>query len=170
MARFRKGLDEEAFGRIVADFTRPALAVARQWLADAALAEDAMQEAFLRVVRNRRQYDPAQPFSGWFFAVLRNVCRDMVRRQARQSALLREVAGTIRTETPAPSPSAAAELLAGLPRGERDVLVLRILHDLSFADIGSALGISEEAAKKRGQRGLSRLAASRRAAEALRDR
>jgi DNA-directed RNA polymerase specialized sigma24 family protein len=44
-----------------------------------------------------------------------------------------------------------------VPAGERDVLVLRIVEGLPFADVAAALDISEEAAKKRAQRGLSRL-------------
>jgi len=53
--------------------------------------------------------------------------------------------------------SSADDLLRRLPVGERDVLVLRVIEDLPFRDVAAALGISEEAAKKRAQRGLARL-------------
>ena len=92
MARFQRTLDPEAFDRIVSSFLRPALAVAEQILSDAALAEDAVQEAFLRVVRRRTRYLPGKPFSSWFYTILRRVCNDMLRRRARQAALVREVA------------------------------------------------------------------------------
>ena len=51
-------------------------------------------------------------------------------------------------------------MLDVLARGERDVLELRIVHGLGFRDVGAALGISEEAAKKRAQRALRRLRAT----------
>ena len=53
MARYQSRLDGAAFEEIVARFLAPALAVARQILTDRALAEDAVQEAFLRLVRRR---------------------------------------------------------------------------------------------------------------------
>ena len=51
------------------------------------------------------------------------------------------------------------ELLGALARSDQDVLVLRIVHGLGFRDVAAALGISEEAAKKRAQRALRRLRA-----------
>jgi DNA-directed RNA polymerase specialized sigma24 family protein len=51
------------------------------------------------------------------------------------------------------------KLLDVLAHNERDVLVLRIVHGLGFRDVAAALGISEEAAKKRAQRALRRLRA-----------
>ena len=51
----------------------------------------------------------------------------------------------------------ARDLLAALPPRDRVVLTLRVLHGLAFRDVAAALGISEEAAKKRAQRALRRL-------------
>ena len=49
------------------------------------------------------------------------------------------------------------QLLSSLTCDDQDVLVLRIVHGLRFRDVAAALGISEEAAKKRAQRALKRL-------------
>jgi len=159
MARFQTALDEEAFEQLVSALLRPAMAVAWRLLRDRALAEDAVQEAFLRVVRNRAAYDPHRPFSAWFYGILHNICIDVIRARQHYPQSLAEVAGGADAvpETPRPDSGDAGELLAMLPEGERDVLELRMIHELSFSDIASAMGISEEAAKKRGQRGLQRL-------------
>ncbi len=158
MRRFQRTGDAKAFAEIVPRCVGPALAIARRILNDASLAEDAVQEAFLRVVRCREAYNPTQPFAGWFYTILRNVCVDTLRRRARQAKLVQEApARQPATAQPAESDSNALDLLAGLPKGERDVLVLRIVQDLSFKEVGAAMGISEEAAKKRAQRGLRRL-------------
>jgi len=159
MARFQARLDSDAFEQIVSSYMSRALAVARQILSDHALAEDAVQESFLRVIRKRDQYVCSSPFSCWFYAIVRNVCVDMLRQQARQKQAMEEIAnggqaGTIWTDL-----SQIPKLLGGLAHGERDVLMLRIVHGLQFRDVAAALGISEEAAKKRAQRALRRLRA-----------
>lgn len=159
MARFQQSLDERAMESLVAVFLRPALAVARQILGHHALAEDAVQDTFMKVVRRAQHYDPAQPFSNWFYTILRRVCIDLKRQHLRrQTAFQKYAAETDDVSAPPPAEqSEVLEWLQTLPRGERDVLTLRIVHDLSFADIASAVGISEEAAKKRSQRGMQRL-------------
>jgi RNA polymerase sigma factor (sigma-70 family) len=62
------------------------------------------------------------------------------------------------------------KLLDVLANHERDVLVLRIVHGLGFSDVAAALGISEEAAKKRAQRALKRLRAKVCDSESSRDK
>ena len=158
MARYQKRLDAEAFDEIVSRFLTPALAVAREVLADAALAEDAVQEAFLRIVRRYRQYDSSRPFSSWFYTILRNVCTDMLRHRARQAKVI-QLAAYAKADAEQPSLDSldSLDLLRKLPRESRTVLTLRIVHDLPFRDVAAALGISEEAAKKRAQRALRAL-------------
>ena len=47
-------------------------------------AQDALQEAFVKAFRSLHRFDLRQPFGPWFFQILRNQCRDMLRsRQAR---------------------------------------------------------------------------------------
>ena len=159
MARYQDCLDAEAFEQIVSRFLAPALAVAQQIVRDRGLAEDAVQETFLRIVRSRERYLASRPFSTWLYAILRNVCRDTLRRHARHADLLRRVAALgAKQGQPPPSDSLdAMELLGELPAEARAVLSLRIVHGLPFRDVAAALGISEEAAKKRAQRALRRL-------------
>jgi RNA polymerase sigma-70 factor (ECF subfamily) len=188
MRQFQRRLDGEAFERLVGRYAARALAAARQILADGAAAEDAVQETFLRVVRARGQYQVDRPFGVWFFAILRNVCRDVLRRRGLEVRAMAHLA--VEREEASDPPSApedlrasgmrwhglqareswagrerrlAAErcpwhdLLADLRPAERDALVLRVTQGLTLAEVGAALGISEEAAKKRVQRALGRL-------------
>jgi len=179
MARFQGRLDADAFEQIFSSYMSHALAVARQILSDHALAEDAVQESFLKVIRKRQQYIPGSPFSCWFYAIVRNVCVDMLRKQARHKNAVEEISarnithhswhGLPARETRPRWPCHTTDdggwakddgwtdLLGVLTSRERDVLMLRIVHGLGFRDIAAALGISEEAAKKRAQRALRRL-------------
>lgn len=157
MARFKKRLDETAFERIVDDYTPPASALARQMLQDPALAEDAVQEAFVRVIRKRRQYVSSRPFSHWFYSILRNICIDMLRKRKCEKNTAQHLAHRIKRFVRVESESDGVILLSTLAPHERSVLELRVVHSMTFEEIAVALNISVEAAKKRAQRGLRTL-------------
>jgi RNA polymerase sigma factor (sigma-70 family) len=65
--------------------------------------------------------------------------------------------GEIASNTSSESQRENLDLLDLLPNREKNVLELRVVHSMSFKEIATALEISEEAAKKRAQRGLRRL-------------
>jgi len=159
MARFQARLDSKAFEQIVSFYISSALVVTKRILLDDTLAEDAVQESFLRVIHKRDQYIPSSPFSCWFYAIVRNVCLDMLRKKAREKEALENVATIIELSKPRTKLPEIPKIFDILANHERDVLVLRIVHGLGFRDVAAALGISEEAAKKRAQRALKRLRA-----------
>ena len=151
-------LDTRAFHQLVSDYSGPALGVAQRILSDNVLAEDAVQETFLKIVRCRQQYDPSRPFSLWFYTILRNVCRDMLRQRTRHIKAISEItAGSIHAIQKPTYSLEVKDVLQSLPASEQAVLTLRIIHDLSFPDIAVVVGISVAAAKKRAQRGLRAL-------------
>ncbi|MHC5053275.1 MAG: RNA polymerase sigma factor [Planctomycetota bacterium] len=163
MTRFRSSPEPEAFEELARRYAATAYRTARAILGPNADAEDAVQECFLRVIRRRATYRPGMRFSVWFLTVLRNICRDEIRRAGRAA----------RQPLPAPerAPAADASTLAErgeqargaraafdrLAEDEREILALRIHEGLKFAEIAAVCGISEEAAKKRAQRALDRL-------------
>lgn len=159
MARVAARLDGDAMRQLLDRHAGRATSVAARLLHNRTAGEDAVQDAMLRVVRHRSNYQAGQPFTPWFYTILRRVCVDMLRRRSRERAALDRLAA----EAPAaaePASSSGGEILETLnqlPRGERDVLALRIIEQLPFNDIGAALGITAQAARKRAQRGLDRL-------------
>ena len=157
MMRFKRRLDETAFERLICDYTPPAAALAHQMLRDPALAEDAVQEAFVRVIRKRRQYVSSRPFSHWFYAILRNICIDMLRKRKREKDAVLHLTHRFKRYVRNEPASDDLSLLNTLPLHERFVLKLRVVHSMTFEEIAVALDISEEAAKKRAQRGLRKL-------------
>ena len=157
MVRFQRHLDEHAFEQLVSTYTGPALTVANQLMNDHALAEDAVQEAFARVVHRREQFKPSHAFSTWFYAILRHVCIDMLRKMARHRNLVEQLNQTTCAGYTEKAEFNDLSLLNTLPAHEKYVLELRVVHGLSFREAAQALNISEEAAKKRAQRGLRRL-------------
>ena len=163
MAELRSKADDAAFEELARRYTDRAYRAALAMLGAPAAAEDAVQECFLRLVRARRSYRPDSRFSPWFYAMLRNACRDEIRRRGRASAA--RGAGPRPDEGQPPhaelelreAGAAAGRALAQLPEAEREVLILRVLGGLRFAEIAAVCGISPEAAKKRAYRGLERM-------------
>jgi len=71
----------ERFGELVAIHQRRAMRIAYQYLHDAAEADEAVQDAFVKVFGHIESYREAWPFEVWFTRILINGCLD--RRKAR---------------------------------------------------------------------------------------
>ncbi len=158
MRRFCQTLDEECFRVLAARHYAGALRLAQGRLGSEDAAQDAVQEALIRVVRYRRRYNPSKPFAQWFYTLLRNVCTDLYRKEQRHREALEtfsEVRPAIRAETSALE--RVLDLTAGLPPTDAQMLGLRFVEGFSLGEIGSQLGCSLDATKKRFQRLLKRL-------------
>jgi RNA polymerase sigma factor (sigma-70 family) len=125
------------FERFYEEQKRPVLAQLRGMLGREA-AEDAFQETFLRA---------------WVLAIARNVAVDVLRKRRVTSA---DVPDLESVDEPLPYEE-LRRLTAGLPRKERAAVFLRYGYDLSYEDIGDALGSSAEAARQAASSGVRRL-------------
>jgi RNA polymerase sigma factor (sigma-70 family) len=115
-------------------------------------AEDAFQETFLRALRAYGKLEHGRHLRAWAFTIATRVAVDE-RRRAVPVLEARDV--PVDDERPA---YAELEHLAGeLPPTERAAVVLRYGYDLSYDDIGSALGSSAEAARQAASSGVRRL-------------
>jgi len=139
----------------------PAAAYAYAILHDRTDAEDAVQDAAMKGYLALGSYDPSRPFKGWWFAVLRNCCRDLLRkRQSRPSVPLGEM------EPAAPPGTLAGEFddlrtaLARLSPAHREVIELRYFGGCSYREIAAALEIADGTV-------MSRLFAARQSLAAL---
>ncbi len=159
MLSFRDSLDEAFFSELMSRHYGPALHVAETRLFDSENAVDAVQEAFVRIVRKRKHYD-GRRFAPWFYAILRNICTDIIRKEMRRKKKHDAFQVEIPEAAPAARPDEFDALIAALPPGDREALTLRYAADLSFAEIAAHLDCSEAAAKKRVQRALQRLRGS----------
>src|SRR5438309_4703005 len=81
------GRDDEArdrFGELVAMHQHRASRIAYQYLRDAADADEAVQDAFVKVFTHINQYREAWPFEVWFTRILINGCLDRRKARARR--------------------------------------------------------------------------------------
>jgi RNA polymerase sigma-70 factor (ECF subfamily) len=78
----------EQFGELVAAHQRRALRIAYQYLRDAAEADEAVQDAFVKVFSHMASYREAWPFEVWFTRILINGCLDRRKSRARRNRWL----------------------------------------------------------------------------------
>jgi RNA polymerase sigma-70 factor, ECF subfamily len=126
------------------------------FLADAAEADDATQDALLRLLDGLPRFDAGQDWARWRNTVVLNHCRDRLRRRQARSRAEDEGARLARPAVlPAPDDVASgrevrAVLMAALeelsPR-EREVFVLRDLEAHDTAEVAAALGIGESSVR-----------------------
>jgi RNA polymerase sigma factor (sigma-70 family) len=155
--------DRNAFGAIFERYQHVVYRFARAMTGSPDLAEDVAQEVFVILMQELRRYDPERAtLSTYLYGVVRNVSRDRLRRQ-RRFLLFASPDLTQPDETPGADPfqrmvtqETGGEMrraLARVPVTLREVVILCDLHDLSYADAGTALGISTNAVRSRLHRG-----------------
>ena len=116
-------------------------------------AEDAFQETFLRALRAYPSLKHGEHLRAWALTIARNVAIDARRREKLTSA---DVPDLESVDEPLPYEE-LRRLTAGLPQKERAAVFLRYGYDLSYEDIGEALGSSPEAARQAASSGVRRL-------------
>lgn len=144
---------------------------------DSHRASDVTQIVFMALAQKARQIGPGVILSGWLIRATYFTARSLHRAEARRqrhearAAVLRDREAAMKQPDQearlAEAPSGMDlwerisplldEALAHLPSAARDVLVLRFLEGRSYADVGARLGVTEEAARKRAERGLGSL-------------
>lgn len=126
---------------------------------DRADAEDAVQEAFITALRKRRTLRSVQNPEAW----IRTVALHRLHRGWRHGAVVRRHRATISPDTTTgadevgPDHVALVAALAMLERGQREVVVLHHVADLSVAEIAEQLEIPVGTVKSRLGRGRQRL-------------
>jgi RNA polymerase sigma-70 factor (ECF subfamily) len=135
------------------------LLFARQWVQSAADAEDIVQEAFIKFWRRNHKIDNR----ALLYAAVRSIALDFIRRDSRRA---RREASAISEGSEFIEPQfefeddtqrALAEAIDILPCEQREVLVMKIWNELTFAEIAGALGISQNTAASRYRYALAAL-------------
>jgi len=131
------------------------------------LAEDVLQEAYLRVLDGRARYAGRSAAGTWFFAVIRQVARESIRGQRRRNLLNMRMADAAGGE-PVQRDSAELALeenarllraaLLSLSERQREVLHLVFYSEVSVEEAAQILQISVGSARTHYHRGKQRLA------------
>jgi RNA polymerase sigma factor (sigma-70 family) len=117
-------------------------------------AEDAFQETFLRALRGWGTLRHGRYLRAWVLTIAARVALDLRKPQPSNTLLQGD---EVQVEDGRPAYAELAYLADELPPTERAAVVLRYGYDLPYAEIGAALGSSEEAARAAASSGIRRL-------------
>ena len=138
------------------------LLLARQYTGCCAEAEDVVQEAFLRVIRGSQQ--PLDDPKAYMFAAVRNTAIDFVKREDRRNRREAVVAQHSDAEQMFQCPlemeerrAAIEAALQGLPKDQREVIVLKVWSELTSPQIAVALKTNERTVASRYQYAIAKL-------------
>jgi RNA polymerase sigma factor (sigma-70 family) len=125
----------------------------------AADAEDCFQETFIAALRAYPSLPPDSNLRAWVMTIAHSKALDAHRGRRRRALPVAEVqildarsqpVGDVRDE-------ALWDAVGGLPERQRSAVVLRFLADLPHRDIATAIGCSEQAARRSLHEGLAKL-------------
>lgn len=151
--------DKRIFTDLVDAYQMALLRLCHTLLRDRYLAEDAVQDTFLRVWRHMDQIREKENMKPWVFQIAVNRCRDM-----RRSAWLRhrrEPLPENQTEAQAGIPEEAIALnmtIQQLPVKQREVILLYYYQQFTVEEVAGILHISHSSVSGRLKRGLEALA------------
>ena len=161
--------DHDAFAELVRRHMGFVLAAARRQTAgDASLADDVAQAVMIVLARRASSIAPGVALPSWLFTVTRHAAQNAMKIRSRQRFHERRaLASEARVERLVASPDEANtdlrdvldDAIARLPEPDRSGVVLHYLREQSHADVGAALGLSSEAARKRIERALEKMRA-----------
>jgi len=167
--------DEAAFDALFARFSGPLLGYLRRMVGEAAIAEELLQETFLRVARARERYTPDARFSTWIYTIATRLALNELRRSFRRAPHestsdsgdaddgpgLQLAAGQPGVDDEAHLRRASSEVeeaLAGLPERQRAALWLAAVEGRSYAEVADVLETTESSVKSLVHRARAALA------------
>lgn len=138
--------DRQAFNELVCRHQDNIVSLTYRMCGDLRLAEDAAQEAFVRVWQNLNSYKPKYAFRSWLYRIAANAALDSLRRE-RPTAELDSLSLADPKATPEQSAEANQRVahvrraIALLSEPLRLVLILREYQELTYQEIADALDI-----------------------------
>ncbi len=159
------GGDNDAFGLLVEKYQTKVYNLALRMSGNEDDAFDLAQESFVRAWRNLGGFQFESSFSTWLFRLTSNICLDFLRARKRRAAVSLTMTDDEDEETqlavPDPGKTPEEAVIAAedralltraineLPADQRQILTLRAIDDLSYAEIAEILQLQEGTVKSR---------------------
>jgi RNA polymerase sigma-70 factor, ECF subfamily len=116
MLRVKNG-DDAAYEYLVGKFRRPMLSFMYRMARNTAVAEELVQEVFLRVYRSRQTYNAEAKFSTWLYRIATNLAVNHARDTKHERPEL-----SVNLDAPDPETGTTMDLPDGTPNVEQEIL------------------------------------------------
>ena len=153
-----------AMDMVVRDFRARLFQHAFFIVKDSQEAYDAVQEVFIKAMRETRFFDEQFRMKAWLFRVTSNLCYNIVRDRRRRGGILESLGRPDRTQANQMERVQRGQrrdeiltTMGKLGRNHREILVLRYYHDLSYAEIAEVLDVKLGTVMSRLSRARARL-------------
>jgi RNA polymerase sigma-70 factor (ECF subfamily) len=175
MFAYQEG-DVRAFEVLLTRHRKPVFNFILRFVGSRELAEDLLQETFLRVIKGAARYERKAKFTTWLYTIARNLCVDQSRRAKHRKAQSLDApmsksgeSGTLLDVVPGtnmPSDRAAVskelhgkihQALENLSEEQREVFLMREFLDMPFKQIADVVGVPENTVKSRMRYALEKL-------------
>ena len=155
-----------AFDELVREYQGGLLRLSRSILKDENMAQDAVQETFIRLLKQCDTIKDASKLSSWIFRTCRNISIDFIRKDQRNKALSEKV--SLECTGTTPSPDSAVEkadmvkyvhkTMKNLTPNESSCILLKMIEEKSYKEIAAITGLSVSNVGFQIHNGLKRLA------------
>jgi RNA polymerase sigma-70 factor, ECF subfamily len=153
-----------AMDMVVRDFRSRLFQHAFFIVKDSQEAYDAVQEVFIKAMRETRFFDEEFRMKAWLFRVTSNLCYNIVRDRRRRGGILESLNRPDRTNANQMERVQRGErrdevlsYMDKLGRNHREILLLRYYHDLSYAEIAEVIDVKLGTVMSRLSRARARL-------------
>jgi RNA polymerase sigma factor (sigma-70 family) len=162
LRRYAEHHSEAAFATLVERHINLVYSVALRHVGNPHHAEEITQAVFVILARKSGQIRRSVVLPGWLYHAARLTAANFLRSETQRAR--REQEAYMQSNPNETEPEVWLQLaplldraMAGLGEKDRDAVVLRFFEDKKMHEVGTALGMSEEAAKKRTARAVEKL-------------
>jgi len=165
--------DIKAFEELIRDYKKIAYNIALRVMKNKENAEDASQEALIKVYKNIKNFNQKSTFKVWLYRIVMNACIDLQRKNKHEVTSLDSLKKgkdndyKVEIEDTSKGPDAILEsklnneilykCIDNLAEDHKQIIILRDLQELSYREISDVLNCSEGTVKSRLSRARTKL-------------
>lgn len=165
--------DIDAFEELIKDYKKIAYNIALRVMKNKENAEDASQEALIKVYKNIKNFNQKSTFKVWLYRIVMNSCIDLQRKNKHEVTSLDSLKKgkdndyKVEIEDTSKGPDAILETklnneilykcIDSLADDHKQIIILRDLQELSYKEISDVLNCSEGTVKSRLSRARTKL-------------